>query len=71
MPYVESDLYDPLCARLQNDLLQVSITGINVEFVPKVEGKIRLNVNYNAESRLEDLEESIVDMRRADLVCTW
>lgn len=66
LPYVESDLYDPLCARLQNDLLQVSITGINVEFVPKVEGKIRLNVNYNAESRLEDLEESIVDMRRAD-----
>lgn len=65
LPY-ESDFYDHLCARLQNDLLQISITGTNVEFAPKTEGKIRLNVRYNSESRLEDLEESIVDMRKAD-----
>lgn len=66
LPYVESDLYEPLSARLNNDLLQISVTGINVEFAPKIDGKIRLNINYNSESRLEDLEDSIMDMRRAD-----
>lgn len=66
LPYVESDLYEPLSTRLNNDLLQISVVGINIEFAPKVEGKIRLNINYNSESRLEDLEDSIMDMRRAD-----
>lgn len=66
LPYVESDLYEPLSSRLNNDLLQISVVGINVVFAPKIEGKIRLNINYNSESRLEDLEDSIIDMRRAD-----
>lgn len=66
LPYVESDLYEPLSARLRNDLLQISVVGINVAFAPKIEGKIRLNIKYNSESRLEDLEDSIMDMRRAD-----
>lgn len=66
LPYVEADLYEPLSARLNRDLLQISTTGIKVEFAPKVEGKIRLNVKYNIESRLEDLEDSITDMKRAD-----
>lgn len=46
--------------------MQISVVGINVVFAPKIEGKIRLNINYNSESRLEDLEDSIIDMRRAD-----
>lgn len=66
LPYVETELYEPLCARLKSDLDQLSISGISVDFVPKIEGKIRLNVKYNAESRLEDLEESIADMKKAD-----
>lgn len=66
LPYIESDLYEPLRARLNNDLLQISIPGISVEFAPKIAGKIRLNINYNSESRVEDLEDSIMDMRRAD-----
>lgn len=66
LPYVESDLYEPLSARLRNDLLQISVAGINVAFAPKVEGKIRLNINYNSESRLEDMKDSIMDMRRSD-----
>ena len=66
LPYVEADLYEPLSARLNSDLLQISTTGIKVEFAPKIDGKIRLNVNYNIESRLEDLEDSITDMKRAD-----
>lgn len=66
LPYVESNLYEPLCTRLNNDLLQISVVGIKVDFAPKIEKKIRLNINYNYESRLEDLEDSITDMRRAD-----
>lgn len=66
LPYVETELYEPLCSRLNNDLHQLYISGIKVDFVPKIEGKVRLNVKFNAESRLEDLEESIVDMKRAD-----
>lgn len=66
LPYVESNLYEPLCTRLNNDLLQISVVGIKVDFAPKIEGKIRLNINYNYESRLEDLEDSITDMRRTD-----
>lgn len=66
LPYVEADLYEQLCARLRNDLLQISIVGIDVSFAPKIEGKVRLNVYYNAESRLEDLEDSITEMKRAD-----
>lgn len=66
LPYVEAELYNPLCSRLNSDLMQISVTGIKVDFAPKIEGKIRLIVKYNAQSRLEDLEESIVDMKRAD-----
>ena len=66
LPYVESELYDQLCARLRTDLLQISLTGKEVIFAPKVEGKVRLNINYNAESRLEDLKDSITEMKRAD-----
>jgi superfamily I DNA and/or RNA helicase len=66
LPYVEADFYDMLCSRLRNDLLQISVVGIEVSFAPKLNGKIRLSVNYNAESRLEDLEDTITDMKRAD-----
>lgn len=66
LPYVESDLYEPLSARLRNDLLQISTVGVDVAFAPKIEGKILLNINYNFASRLEDLEDRIMDMRRAD-----
>ena len=66
LPYIDPDLYEPLRARLNKDLLQISLPDINVEFAPKIAGKIRLNINYNSESRLEDLEDSIMDMRRAD-----
>lgn len=66
LPYIEPDLYELLSARLNNDLLHISIPGIKIEFAQKVAGKIRLNISCNSESRLEDLEDSIMDMRRAD-----
>lgn len=66
LPYIESDLYELLSARLNNDLLQISIPGTNIEFAQKGAGKIPLNINCNSESRLEDLEDRIMDMRRAD-----
>lgn len=66
LPYVEAELYEPLCERLNNDLRQINATGVKVKFAQKIDGKIRLNIKYNAESRLEDLEDSIMNMRRAD-----
>ncbi len=47
-------------------MLQISIAGIHISIEPKIEGKIRLNVKYNNESRLEDLADSITDMKKAD-----
>lgn len=66
LPYVDATYYNQLESRLEHDLLQISIAGINVSFEPKVDGEIRLNVKYNNESRLEDLADSIADMRKAD-----
>lgn len=66
LPYIESNHYEILKANLEHDLLQLSITGVEVRISEKVEGKIRLNVAYNKNSRLEDLEDSITEMRKAD-----
>ena len=66
LPYVEKEHYDLKRASLESDLLQLTVSGIDVIFAEKTEGKIRLNVNYNNNSRLEDLEDSITEMRRAD-----
>lgn len=66
LPYIESEYYDIKRANLESDLLQLSVTGIDVQFSDKIEGKIRLNVFYNKNSRLEDLEDSITEMRKAD-----
>ena len=66
LPYIESDYYEIKRANLESDLLQLSVTGIDVLFSEKIEGKIRLNVSYNKNSRLEDLEDSITEMRKAD-----
>lgn len=66
LPYIESEFYDFKRASLESDLLQLTVSGIKVQFAEKVPGKIRLNVRYNKNSRLEDLEESINEMRRAD-----
>ena len=66
LPYIESEYYEIKRANLESDLLQLSVTGIDVQFSEKIEGKIRLNVSYNKNSRLEDLEDSITEMRKAD-----
>ena len=68
MPYLEAEFYEIKKASLESELLQLSVSGIEVQFAEKVPGKIRLNVIYNKNSRLEDLEESINEMLRADFV---
>ena len=66
LPYLESEYYDIKRASLEQDLLQLSLTGIDIHFAEKTEGKVRLNVRYNQNSRLEDLADSITEMRKAD-----
>lgn len=66
LPYVDPEYYDFKRASLQSDLQQIIVTGIDVKFEEKIDNKISLNINYNQKSRLEDLEDSITDMRKAD-----
>ena len=66
LPYVEAEHYDFKRASLESDLQQIIVTGIDVKFEEKIDGKISLNINYNKNSRLEDLSDSITDMRKAD-----
>lgn len=66
LPYLEPDFYNIKRASLENDLLQLAIVGVEIKFEAKEEGKVRLNVRYNQESKLEDLEDRIVNMRKAD-----
>lgn len=71
LPYIEPEYYDIKRASLESDLLQLSITGIDVKFIEKIENKIRLNISYNKDSRLEDLEDSFMEMRKADFGLTY
>lgn len=66
LPYIDAAYYDIKRASLENDLLQLSVTGIGVKFADKVKGKVCLNVKYNEQSKLEDLADSISEMRKAD-----
>ncbi len=66
LPYVEDSLYEPLSARLKSDLAYLNATGSRISFSNKVKGKVALNIQYNGESRIEDLSDSIAEMRKAD-----
>lgn len=66
LPYVESKFYDIKRASLENDLLQLTVSGFEVHFTEKTEGKVRLNICYNENSRIEDLADSIAEMKKAD-----
>ena len=66
LPYVEANLYGPLSSRLKADLAYISATGSHISFSSQVKDKVALNIKYNGESRIEDLSDSIVDMRKAD-----
>lgn len=66
LPYIESEFYNIKRINLENDLSHIKAPGIDIQFADKTEGKIRLNINYNKNSRLEDIEDKITDLRRAD-----
>jgi hypothetical protein len=66
LPYGESRFYDQLRASLRHDLAPLDDSGLEVSFAPKIEGKIRLNVLFNATSKLEDVSDHIADMKKAE-----
>lgn len=66
LPYRDTEYYEHKRANLESDLLQLIVADTDIQFIEKVEGKVRLNVKYNYESMLEDLEDSIMEMRKAD-----
>lgn len=66
LPYVEANLYEIKANRLMADLDYLKSLGSKVTLTPRREGKVSLNIAYNGESRIEDLSDSIVEMRKAD-----
>lgn len=66
LPYVDAKLYDPLSTHLSQDLDYLNAVGAKVTFTPKIEGKTALSIRFNGESRMEDLSDSIEEMRKAD-----
>lgn len=66
LPYTDSKYYNGLRSILEEDLFPLKTMGLNITIPQNVEGKIRLGVNYNETSRMEDIEESLSEMRKAD-----
>ena len=66
LPFENTELYEQICTRLNTDLAQLNVTGFNISFEPYIKGKVRINVKYNHESRMEDIEDSLKEMRRSD-----
>lgn len=66
LPYTDEESYVRLESHLQRYLQQIAISGIKVKIEPKIEGRIRLNFIYDNASKLEDIEERIAGMRKAD-----
>lgn len=66
LPYSDSKYYNSLRSILEEDLSPLKTMGINFIIPQKEEGKIRLGLNYNEASRMEDIENSLSDMKKAD-----
>lgn len=66
LPYLEPAFYEPKRANLQSDLLPLTAAGFHAKFAEQVPGKVRLRAIANPQSRLEDFEDAISAMRKAD-----
>lgn len=64
--YTDSRYYESMRTILKEELSIYESMGFNVTVSKKVEGKIRLELAYDQTSKLEDIEDSISDMKKAD-----
>ena len=66
LPYKDSSLYDVIADRLVNDIQASGISFSMIRVIEKPKDKVKLNIRYNGETRIEELEDSIREMRKAD-----
>lgn len=65
LPCEDIAYYDRLSYDLERELAPFKSSG-GVKVDRRVPGKVRLRIKENSESRIEDLEESLKDMRKVD-----
>lgn len=70
LPYRSAEQYDYKLACLEGDLQQLSIAGFGIQFAPKINGKVCLNVKYDKQSWLDDRQETIEALRSSDFGVT-
>jgi len=66
LPYTDTKFYNSLRSILEEDLSPLKAMGLEVNIQQKEEGKVRLGANYNEASRIEDIEERLSEMKKAD-----
>lgn len=66
LPYTDSSNYDEQRWYLEQALNALNISNATITFSQKIEGKITLTITNQKDSRLQDIRDSILEMRRAD-----
>lgn len=66
LPFTDSSNYDEQRWYLEQALKKLNISDATTTFSKKIEGKIALTITYQKDSRLQDIRDSILEMKRAD-----
>lgn len=66
LPYTDSANYDEQRWYLEQALNMLNISNATITFSQKIEGKITLTITNQKDSRLQDIRDSILEMKRAD-----
>lgn len=66
LPYFDLGAYEELRLNLEQNLRNLKITGASLHFIEKNKDDIIVSMHYNAESRMQDIRDRIMDMKRAD-----
>ena len=66
LPYTDSANYDEQRWYLEQALNMLNISDATTTFSQKLEGRITLTITNQKDSRLQDIRDSILEMKRAD-----
>lgn len=66
LPYTDSSNYEEQRWYLEQALNTLNISNASITFSQKIEGKIMLTITNQKDSRLQDIRDSILEMKRAD-----
>lgn len=66
LPYTDSTSYEEQRWYLEQALTLLNVSDATITFAQKLEGKITLTITNQKDSRLQDIRDSILEMKRAD-----